>query len=57
VWPGQRILFFHDGRTGKFLSVMVVDQGKGPGATEVEENFVSLSSGRTQDLLIFLRSL
>jgi hypothetical protein len=57
VWPGQRILFFHDERTGKFLAVMVDDQSKGPNATEVEENFASLSSGRTQDLLIFLRSL
>jgi CxxC motif-containing protein (DUF1111 family) len=54
---GQRIFFLHDGRTTNLLTAIADHSGNGSEATEVEENFASLSSSQKQDLLNFLRSL
>jgi CxxC motif-containing protein (DUF1111 family) len=54
---GQRIFFLHDGRTTNLLTVIADHASNGSEATEVEENFASLSSSQKQDLLNFLRSL
>jgi CxxC motif-containing protein (DUF1111 family) len=54
---GQRIFFLHDGRTTNLLTAITDHASNGSEATEVEENFASLSSSQKQDLLNFLRSL
>jgi CxxC motif-containing protein (DUF1111 family) len=54
---GQRIFFLHDGRTTNLLAVIEAHQSNGSEATQVEENFDSLSTSQKQDLLNFLRSL
>ena len=54
---GQRIFFLHDGRTTNLLTAITDHSSNGSEATEVEENFASLSSSQKQDLLNFLRSL
>jgi CxxC motif-containing protein (DUF1111 family) len=54
---GQRIFFLHDGRTTNLLTAIADHQSNGSEATQVEENFASLSSSQKQDLLNFLRSL
>jgi CxxC motif-containing protein (DUF1111 family) len=54
---GQRIFFLHDGRTTNLLTAIADHSSNGSEATEVEENFASLSSSQKQDLLNFLRSL
>jgi len=54
---GQRIFFLHDGRTSNLLSAIQAHQSNGSEATQVEENFDSLSTSQKQDLLNFLRSL
>jgi CxxC motif-containing protein (DUF1111 family) len=54
---GQRIFFLHDGRTTNLLTAIADHASNGSEATEVEENFASLSSSQKQDLLNFLRSL
>jgi len=54
---GQRIFFLHDGRTSNLINAIEAHQSNGSEATQVEENFDSLSSSQKQDLLNFLRSL
>jgi len=54
---GQRIFFLHDGRTANLLAAIEAHQSNGSEATQVEENFDSLSPSQQQDLLNFLRSL
>ncbi|HXX70776.1 MAG TPA: di-heme oxidoredictase family protein [Candidatus Acidoferrum sp.] len=54
---GQRIFFLHDGRTTDLLTVIEDHKSSGSEATQVEENFDTLSPGQKQDLLNFLRSL
>jgi CxxC motif-containing protein (DUF1111 family) len=54
---GQRIYFLHDGRTSNLLDAIQAHQSDGSEATQVEENFDSLSPSQRQDLLNFLRSL
>jgi CxxC motif-containing protein (DUF1111 family) len=54
---GQRIFFLHDGRTANLLGAIEAHQSNGSEATQVEENFDSLSPSQQQDLLNFLRSL
>jgi CxxC motif-containing protein (DUF1111 family) len=54
---GQRIFFLHDGRTTNLLIAIADHRSNGSEATQVEENFDSLSSGQQQDILNFLRSL
>jgi len=54
---GQRIFFLHDGRTSNLITAIQDHQSSGSEATEVIENFSSLSSSQKQDLLNFLRSL
>jgi CxxC motif-containing protein (DUF1111 family) len=54
---GQRIFFLHDGRTTNLLNAIQAHQSNGSEATQVEENFDSLSTSQQQDLLNFLRSL
>jgi CxxC motif-containing protein (DUF1111 family) len=54
---GQRIFFLHDGRTANLLGAIEAHQSNGSEATQVEENFDSLSLSQQQDLLNFLRSL
>ena len=54
---GQRIFFLHDGRTTNLLTAIADHRSNGSEATQVEENFASLSSGQQQSILNFLRSL
>jgi CxxC motif-containing protein (DUF1111 family) len=54
---GQRIFFLHDGRTNNLLHAIQAHQSNGSEASQVEENFDSLSTSQQQDLLNFLRSL
>jgi CxxC motif-containing protein (DUF1111 family) len=54
---GQRIFFLHDGRTTDLVRVIQAHQSSGSEASQVEENFDSLSPSQQQDLLNFLRSL
>jgi CxxC motif-containing protein (DUF1111 family) len=54
---GQRIFFLHDGRTTNLLTAIADHRSNGSEATQVVENFASLSSGQQQQILNFLRSL
>jgi CxxC motif-containing protein (DUF1111 family) len=54
---GQRIFFLHDGRTTNLMHAIQAHQSNGSEASQVEENFDSLSTSQQQDLLNFLRSL
>ena len=54
---GQRIFLLHDGRTNNLLYAIQAHQSNGSEASQVEENFDSLSTSQQQDLLNFLRSL
>ena len=54
---GQRIFLLHDGRTSNLNSAIEAHQGNGSEATNVEENFDSLSTSQQQAILDFLRSL
>jgi CxxC motif-containing protein (DUF1111 family) len=54
---GQRIFFLHDGRTTNLMAAIAAHRSNGSEATQVEENFTSLSRGQQQDVLNFLRSL
>jgi CxxC motif-containing protein (DUF1111 family) len=54
---GQRIFFLHDGRTTNLMAAIAAHRGNGSEATQVEENFASLSNGQQQEVLNFLRSL
>jgi CxxC motif-containing protein (DUF1111 family) len=54
---GQRIFFLHDGRTTNLLTAIADHRSSGSEATQVEENFASLSAGQQQQVLNFLRSL
>jgi CxxC motif-containing protein (DUF1111 family) len=54
---GQRIFFLHDGRTTNLLTAITDHRSSGSEATQVEENFASLSAGQQQQVLNFLRSL
>jgi CxxC motif-containing protein (DUF1111 family) len=54
---GQRIFLLHDGRTTNLMDAIAAHEGSGSEATQVEENFDSLSASQKQDLLNFLRSL
>jgi CxxC motif-containing protein (DUF1111 family) len=54
---GQRIFFLHDGRTTNLLTAIADHRSNGSEATQVEENFASLSAGQQQEILNFLRSL
>lgn len=54
---GQRIFFLHDGRTTNLMRAIQAHQSNGSEASQVEENFDSLSTSQQQDLLNFLRSL
>jgi len=54
---GQRIFFFHDGRTTNLLAAIQAHESTGSEANHVEENFDMLSASQKQDVLNFLRSL
>ena len=54
---GQRIFFLHDGRTTNLLTAIADHRSNGSEATQVAENFASLSAGQQQEVLNFLRSL
>jgi CxxC motif-containing protein (DUF1111 family) len=54
---GQRIFFMHDGRTSDLLVAIDEHRSNGSEATQVEENFASLTAGQQQQVLNFLRSL
>jgi CxxC motif-containing protein (DUF1111 family) len=54
---GQRIFFMHDGRTSDLLAAIDEHRSNGSEATQVEENFASLTAGQQQQVLNFLRSL
>jgi CxxC motif-containing protein (DUF1111 family) len=54
---GQRIFLLHDGRTTDLLKAIQAHQSNGSEATQVEENFDSLTPEQRQDILNFLRSL
>ncbi len=48
---GQRIFFLHDGRTTNLMTAITAHRSNGSEATQVEENFASLSRGQQQDVL------
>jgi CxxC motif-containing protein (DUF1111 family) len=54
---GQRIFFLHDGRTTNLMAAIAAHRSNGSEATQVTENFASLSNGQQQEVLNFLRSL
>jgi CxxC motif-containing protein (DUF1111 family) len=54
---GQRIFFLHDGRTTNLLTAIADHRSNGSEATQVAENFASLSAFQQQEVLNFLRSL
>jgi CxxC motif-containing protein (DUF1111 family) len=54
---GQRIFFLHDGRTSNLLTAIADHRSNGSEATQVAENFASLSAAQQQEVLNFLRSL
>jgi CxxC motif-containing protein (DUF1111 family) len=54
---GQRIFFMHDGRTSDLLAAIDEHRSNGSEATQVQENFASLTAGQQQQVLNFLRSL
>jgi CxxC motif-containing protein (DUF1111 family) len=54
---GQRIFFLHDGRTSNLMSAIADHRSNGSEATQVAENFASLSAFQQQEVLNFLRSL
>jgi CxxC motif-containing protein (DUF1111 family) len=54
---GQRIFFLHDGRTSNLVTAINAHASSGSEATEVVENFQSLSTNSQQAILNFLRSL
>jgi CxxC motif-containing protein (DUF1111 family) len=54
---GQRAFFLHDGRTSNLLTAITDHASSGSEATEVVENFESLSTSNQQAILNFLRSL
>jgi CxxC motif-containing protein (DUF1111 family) len=60
---GQRIFFFHDGRTADLLLVITNHRAGATTTTPASEanavvaNFNALSAAQKQDLLNFLRSL
>jgi CxxC motif-containing protein (DUF1111 family) len=54
---GQRVFFLHDGRTTNLMRAIQAHGSSGSEATQVEENFDSLSTSQQQDVLNFLRSL
>ena len=54
---GQRIFLLHDGRTTNLNSAIEAHAGNGSEATNVEDNFDSLSTTQQQQILDFLRSL
>jgi len=54
---GQRIFFLHDGRTTDLMVAIAAHRSNGSEATQVEQNFASLSNNQQQAVLNFLRSL
>jgi CxxC motif-containing protein (DUF1111 family) len=54
---GQRIFFMHDGRASDLLGAIAAHRSNGSEATQVAENFASLSAFQQQQVLNFLRSL
>jgi CxxC motif-containing protein (DUF1111 family) len=54
---GERIFFLHDGRTTNLVTAINAHASSGSEATQVIQNFQSLSTSDQQDLLNFLRSL
>jgi CxxC motif-containing protein (DUF1111 family) len=47
----------HDGRTSDLVVAIEEHRSNGSEATQVAENFASLSAGQQQQVLNFLRSL
>jgi CxxC motif-containing protein (DUF1111 family) len=54
---GQRVFFLHDGRTSNLIAAILIHASPGSEANQVVLNFLTLSPGDQQDLIIFLRSL
>jgi CxxC motif-containing protein (DUF1111 family) len=54
---GQRLFFIHDGRTPDLMQAIQFHQSPGSEATQVIQQFNTLSPQAKQDLLNFLRSL
>jgi CxxC motif-containing protein (DUF1111 family) len=54
---GQRVFFLHDGRTSDLLAAIEAHASPGSEATQVVQQFLTLSAADQQDLLNFLRSL
>jgi len=54
---GQRIFFFHDGRTSDLAAAIQAHESAGSEATTVEELYDLLTPSQKQDVLNFLRSL
>ena len=54
---GQRVFFLHDGRTTDLIAAINDHKSNGSEATQVVQNFETLTSGQQQAVLNFLRSL
>lgn len=58
LWgAGQRLYFLHDGRTSDLVAAIHAHKSNGSEATQVEQNYASLTPGQQQAILTFLRSL
>jgi len=58
LWgAGQRIYFLHDGRTSDLAAAIHAHKSNGSEATQVVQNYASLTAGQQQAILTFLRSL
>jgi CxxC motif-containing protein (DUF1111 family) len=54
---GQRVFFLHDGRASNLIAAILIHASPGSEANQVVLNFLTLSPGDQQGLIIFLRSL
>jgi CxxC motif-containing protein (DUF1111 family) len=54
---GQRLYFMHDGRASNLVEAIHAHQSNGSEATQVEQNFTTLTASQQQAVLVFLRSL
>jgi len=54
---GQRVFFFHDGRTSNIAEAIRAHESNGSEASQCEENYDMLSASQKQDLVNFMSAL
>jgi CxxC motif-containing protein (DUF1111 family) len=58
LWgAGQRLFFLHDGRASDLVTAITAHKSSGSEATQVEQNYTSLTPAQQESILVFLRSL